>query len=231
MAVRPGINALASESPGTISACRMFDVARRGLPPRSSRGVFYFVHASRPSHPGQVERTDAFLREIAAEFPAFRIRKKRDSRLQRCIDVGLRILTLGGQRHYLTHYHTVLFGELWVPDSWEGTSDDDRYVLLRHERVHLRQRARMGDLRMAMLYLLVFLPLFLSYGRARIEWEAYEETLRATCEVKGRAAAWGLEDALVLRFTGPDYGFMWPFPKQVRRWFREAMERIEAENR
>ena len=129
MAVRPAINALASESPGTISAYRMFDVARRGLPPRSSRGVFYFVHASRPSHPGQVERTDAFLREIAAEFPAFRIRKKRDSRLQRCIDVGLRILTLGGQRHYLTHYHTVLFGELWVPDSWEGTSDDDRYVL------------------------------------------------------------------------------------------------------
>jgi hypothetical protein len=22
---------------------------------------------------------------------------------------------------------------------------------------------------------------------------------------------------------------MWPFPKQVRRWFREAMQRIEAE--
>jgi hypothetical protein len=163
------------------------------------------------------------------EFPSFRIRHKRDSRLQRAIDIGLRVLTLGGQRHYMTHYHTVLFGVLWVPSSWESTSDDDRYVLLRHERVHLRQRARMGDVRMGALYLFVFLPLFLSYGRARIEWEAYEETLRATCEVRGAASAWTLEDTIVSRFTGPDYGYMWPFPKQVRRWFREAMQRIEAE--
>jgi hypothetical protein len=176
-----------------------------------------------------VQRTDALLRELEDEFPSFRIRHKRDSRLQRAIDIGLRVLTLGGQRHYMTHYHTVLFGVLWVPSSWESTSDDDRYVLLRHERVHLRQRARMGDVRMGALYLFVFLPLFLSYGRARIEWEAYEETLRATCEVRGAASAWTLEDTIVSRFTGPDYGYMWPFPKQVRRWFREAMQRIEAE--
>jgi hypothetical protein len=182
-----------------------------------------------------VERTDALLREllreIAAEFPSFRIRKKRDSRLQRGIDVGLRVLTLGGQRHYLTHYHTVLFGELWVPDSWEAASDDDRYVLLRHERVHLRQRARMGDLRMGVLYLFVFLPLFLSYGRARIEWEAYEETLRALVEVAGPDAARRKKDWLRARFVGPDYGWMWPFPGAVDRWFEETMTRLEDELR
>ena len=56
-------------------------------------------------------------------------------------------------------------------------SDVDRaQSFLRHERVHLRQRERMGDVGMAFVYLLPFFPLFLAYGgRARIEWEAYEE--------------------------------------------------------
>jgi len=38
----------------------------------------------------------------------------------------------------------------------------------------------MGDLTMALVYLLPVLPLFLAWGRARIEWEAYVETIRAT---------------------------------------------------
>ena len=99
------------------------------------------------------------------------------------------VVTFGGQRVYLTRYHTALFGKLWVPDRWESMTDLDRYVLLRHERVHLRQRKRMGDVLMAFVYLVPFFPLFLAYGRARIEWEAYIETIRATAEVYGRAAA------------------------------------------
>ena len=93
-----------------------------------------------------MSRTDRFLDEIRVEFPSFRIRKKRESLLQRAIHVVLALLTLGGQRVYLTRYHTVLFGTLWVPDAWDAMSDADRYILLRHERVHLRQRKRMGDL-------------------------------------------------------------------------------------
>jgi hypothetical protein len=173
-------------------------------------------------------RSDDFIAEIRAEFPRFSIRKKRSSRLQRAIDVALRVVTAGRMKTYATQYHTVLFGTLWVPDSWDAMSDVDRVILLRHERVHLRQRQAMGDALMAFVYLVPIFPIFLAYGRARIEWEAYEETLAATAELRGLEAARALKSGIVRRFVGPDYGWMWPFPGVVGRWFDAAMERIEA---
>jgi hypothetical protein len=175
------------------------------------------------------QRLATLQSEIAREFPSFRIRPKRTSSLQRAIHVALAIITFGGQRVYLTRYHTVLFGTLWVPDAWDAMSADDKYVLLRHERVHLRQRKRLGDAMMTFVYLVPFFPLFLAYGRARIEWEAYIETLRATAEVYGVEAAEGLRHAIKERFVGPEYGWMWPFPRAIDRWFDEAMADIRAE--
>jgi hypothetical protein len=175
-------------------------------------------------------RLETLLAEIDREFPTFRIRPKRTSPLQQAIHVALMVVTLGGQRVYLTRYHTVLFGTLWVPDAWGKMSDDDKYVLLRHERIHLRQRARLGDVTMSFLYLIPFFPVFLAYGRARLEWEAYVETLRATAEVYGLDAAEALRPMLKQRFVGPDYGWMWPFPETIDRWFDEAMADVRAEH-
>ena len=141
--------------------------------------------------------------------------------------MALAAITLGGQRHYLTRYHTVLFGRLYVPDAWDAMGDDERYVLLRHERVHLRQHRRMGQFGMAFAYLIPFFPLFLAWGRARLEWEAYVETIRATAEVRGLDAARALKEEIVRRYVGPDYGWMWPFPRTVRRWFDEVIEAME----
>lgn len=172
---------------------------------------------------------ERLLAEIAAEFPSFRVAYKRDSRLQQAIHVALAVLTFGAMRTYATRYHTVLFGTLWVPDAWDAMRDVDKEILLRHERVHLRQRARMGDAWMAFVYLVPILPLGLAYGRARIEWEAYVETIRATVEHLGPDAARALKPQLVARFTGPDYGWMWPFPAVVGRWFDEALERARHE--
>ena len=84
----------------------------------------------------------------------------------------------------------------------------------------------MGDLAMAFVYLVPFFPLFLAYGRARIEWEAYTETLRATAEVYGIDAAERLHDPIVSRFVGGEYGWMWPFPRTIHRWFDEAIAQI-----
>ncbi len=170
----------------------------------------------------------ALLAQMQAEFPRFRIRKKRESALQKAIHVALAIITLGGQRVYMTRYHTVLFGTLWVPDAWDQMTDEDKYILLRHERVHLQQRARLGDVAMTFLYLVPFFPLFLAYGRARLEWEAYVETLRATAELRGVAAAEALREHIKQRFTGAEYGWMWPFPRSFDRWFDEAMADIRA---
>jgi hypothetical protein len=176
-----------------------------------------------------MNRHEQLIEDIRREFPDFAIRDKRTSLLQRAIALALAIVTFGGQRHYLTRYHTVLFGTLYVPDSWAHMDDDARYILLRHERVHLRQRRRMGDVAMAFVYLVPFFPLFLAYGRARIEWEAYVETIRATAELRGLEAARALEEDIVRRFVGPDYGWMWPFPGAVRRWFADVVADLEAE--
>ena len=89
----------------------------------------------------------------------------------------------------------------------------------------------MGDVAMAFIYLLPIFPPFLAWGRARIEWEAYEATLVATAEVGGLDAAKALEGEIVRRFVGPDYGWMWPFPLTVRRWIRDLIAEIEANSR
>jgi len=162
------------------------------------------------------------------EFPGFDIVPKRGDALQRAIHVALLIVTLGGMRTYMTRYHTALFGKLWVPSSWDAMADDDRYVLLRHERVHLAHRRRMGDVGMGLVYLIPFFPLGLAYGRARIEWEAYVETIRATAEVRGVAAARALREEIVRRFVSADYGWMWPFRGAVERWFDAAIDDLDG---
>ncbi len=164
---------------------------------------------------------------MRSEFPDFAVLPKRPSALHRTIGVALAILTFGGQRRYVSGYHTVLFGKLYVADAWDRMDDASRYVLLRHERIHLRQRRRMGDLRMAFLYLVPFFPVVLAWGRARIEWEAYVETIRATAEIYGLAAARALEPEIVRRYVGPDYGWMWPFPAAIRRWFADVIRELE----
>jgi hypothetical protein len=84
---------------------------------------------------------------------------------------------------------------------------------------------------MAFVYLVPVFPLGLAYGRARLEWEAYVETLRATADHYGIPAvkSEAFRARIVERFTGPDYGWMWPFPGVVGRWYDDAVRAIEVE--
>jgi len=173
-----------------------------------------------------MEQTERFIEAIRKEFPGFAIVDKGEDRLSRWIDRALEVITLGGQRDYLTRYHTVIGNTLYVPASWSSASDVERVIVLRHERVHLRQRRRYGLPLFALLYLVPFLPLGLAYGRARLEWEAYTETLRATAELQGLDAARSAElrGRIVGRFTGPAYGWMWPFGRQVEKWYEDVLD-------
>jgi hypothetical protein len=180
--------------------------------------------------PAPFPRSEQLLALLRAEFPAFRIVPKRHDLLSHAIDLALKLVTLGAQRRYLTHYHTVISYTLYVPPGWAQMSDVARVILLRHERVHLRQRRRYGFVLFAFLYLVPILPLGLAYGRARLEWEAYRETLRATAELQGFSAlADGqLQAEIVRRFVGGDYGWMWPFPARIRAWIEEAVAELEV---
>jgi hypothetical protein len=175
-----------------------------------------------------MSQCDALIASIRQEFPGFRIVEKRTSPFSKLIHIALCVLTLGGQRAFMSQYHTVIGDTLYVPDAWAESADVDRAILLRHERVHLRQRRRYGFVGMALLYLIPFFPVGLAYGRARLEWEAYQETLCATAELLGLPAAQdpALRRKIVERFVGPAYGWMWPFRRQVERWYDATLEEL-----
>ena len=173
-----------------------------------------------------------YLSELCQEFPGLRCVDKAGDPLSRIIDLGLRVLTLGGQDRYLSRYVTTIGRTLYFPSDWAGRSPESRYVTLRHEAVHLRQFRRFGRIGTAFLYLVPLLPLGLAWGRARLEWEAYAETLRATAEVLGAEAARdpALHAHIVAQFTGPSYGWMWPFPRRVRDWIAGTLREMGLES-
>ena len=175
-------------------------------------------------------RSEAYLEELRREFPGLRVVRKEDDAFSRLLDVLLKVGTLGGQRDFMTRYTTVIGRTIYTPSAWAGRPDEERYVTLRHEAVHLRQARRMGQLRMSLVYGLWYFPIVWAWGRARIEWEAYAETLRAMAEVHGLAYASSrpVREHIVRQFTSAAYGWMWPFPAQVNAWIDDELARIAA---
>jgi hypothetical protein len=171
------------------------------------------------------DRLSALMGELALEFPGFRVVPKSSSGFQRAIHRALVIVTLGQNRAYLDGYHTTMGRRVYVTGGWEAMSRDQRYLVLRHERIHLRQFRRFSLVGMAFLYLLVPLPLGLAYFRARFEQEAYAETVRATAELYGPAHVReaSFRDHIVDQFTGPAYGWMWPFRGSLERWYEGVL--------
>ena len=176
-------------------------------------------------------RLDALMESLRVAPRRVRVVRKSEHWHQRAAAKLLWLVTFGGQRTYLSNYVTTLGHTIYVPDDWDAWHPDHAWQVLRHELVHVRQFERLGWLGMILVYGFFPLPAGLAWGRARLEWEGYRETLRAVAESEGIAAARApeLHRHIVARFTGPDYGWMWPFPGTIRRWFREVIADLEAE--
>lgn len=165
-------------------------------------------------------RLDEFERSLQQRFSGFAILQKSQLRSQRAIGRLLSVVTFGAARGYVDHFHTTLGQRIYVCEGWNRMSADDKYILLRHEAVHLAQFQRYTSLGMAALYFGWPLPLGLAYARARLEWAAYAETIAATFEVYGPSALTpAFRAGIVSQFVGPDYGWMWPFRRQVTAWY------------
>ena len=175
-------------------------------------------------------RLASLLDEFAARARPIRIVSKRDAPLQRTIDRVLRVITFGGQSTYLTDYVTTLGHTIYVPESWPRWAPGRRWEVLRHEAVHVAQFERLGWVLMTLVYLFLPFPVVFAYGRAPLEWEASAETNPCTVDLEGLEAAKNaaFHEEIVRRFTGPDYAWMWPFERQVRRWIDEEISAIES---
>ena len=174
------------------------------------------------------DRLDALLEEIRAEFPGFAVVRKPDSAFQRFIHRLLCVASCGLMREYLDGYHTTMGERVYVTAGWDRMSRDRRWEILRHERVHMRQFRRFTPVGMAILYLLLPLPVGLAWFRARSEMEAYAESIRAAAEVHGPAHVRdpAYRARILRQFTGPAYGFMWPFPRSLDRWYDRVLAEL-----
>jgi hypothetical protein len=82
---------------------------------------------------------------------------------------------------------------------------------------------------MAIIYVLLPLPMGLAYGRARLEQEAYAESIRAASEVWGRAAVTNPDyrKYVIDQFMGASYGWMWPFRRSLERWYDAVLATLD----
>jgi hypothetical protein len=177
-------------------------------------------------------RGEALYRELCAslEREGILIRDKCDSRFCKVLDRALKIITFGRQDRFMSEYVTTLGKRIYVPSQWSDQALGHRYLTLRHEAVHVRQFRRLTWPGMTLLYLFLPLPVGLAGGRAWLEWQAYRETLVATWQLYGPAAAREkrLHDHIVERFTSADYAWMWLPGRQVRRWIDKTLATLEA---
>lgn len=160
--------------------------------------------------------------EIRAEFPEFTIRPKAESRFMRVL--GAIFSVLSGSA-FMREYTTTLGYAVLTPEGWDGWDEPRRIIVLRHERVHMRQARRYGRLWFSIAYLLFPLPFGLAYARARFEWEAYRESLRARVDLYGpESLTVEYREFIISQFVGPAYLWMWPFRATVRRWYDAALK-------
>lgn len=175
------------------------------------------------------EAYDRLLEEIQAEFPCFQLIAKSESGFQKLIHYALVALTFGQMRDYLDGYQTTLGDRIYVTPSWAERSQADRYQILCHERVHMRQFRRFTWPGMTLLYLFLPLPMGLAYFRARFEMEAYAESIRAAAEIYGKAHVHeaSFREHILQQFTGASYGWMWPFPGFLSRWYQRELDKLD----
>lgn len=157
-------------------------------------------------------RVAALLVGLQAEIPGFSLRYKDESPSQRLVAA----LVWPFNRRYLQDYTTVLFGRVYLPSRrWRAAVGEAAiYEILSHEAVHLRD-ARCFPLVFELSYLLLPLPALLT-APAGWEWRGYRASMRARLEL-GLPVDDGWIEAVVQRFVGADYLYMWPFPAMLRR--------------
>jgi hypothetical protein len=168
------------------------------------------------------------MKETRDEFPKFKVVPKSESFMMKAINAFLLVVSFGQMKAFMTGFATTVGTTVYVTPGWPTKPDADKAILLRHERVHMRQARRLTRPLFSFLYLLAFLPGGLAWFRARFEMEAYAETVKATFEHYGRQAVFSKDfrDRIAKNFTGPQYLWMWPFPKTVDKWILDAVEKV-----
>ncbi len=163
--------------------------------------------------------------EMLVEFTDFKLVRKFDSTFMQFINIVLFALSLGFFKEFTSSYTTTIGHTVYTCNGWDQMSDISRIIVLRHERIHMRQQKRYGRLLYSIIYLIPIFPVFFALGRAYLEKEAYTESIRAEIEYRGTSRVWSQEyqTGLCNQFTGPSYLWMWCFPGHIKNWVKSTV--------
>jgi hypothetical protein len=136
-----------------------------------------------------------------------------------------------------SHFSTTIGSTIYARDNWEERTPDQKYKLLRHELVHIRQVHRFPLGRWAWplnhliysIFYLLFLPVILTF-RSKFEREGYTQSMLTSYELHGefslaKKAAWAKRMATT--FGGSAYMWMWR-KKAAYAWALETIRKIHA---
>jgi len=170
------------------------------------------------------------LDELRAEFPGFNIRPKSSSFFMKLVNALLLVFTLGKQKKFMEGFTTTIGSTVYTSSSWDGLVDYARVIILRHERVHLRQSKKYGRFVFSFLYLFCPLPIFYANWRTQFEMEAYAESMRALHDFGGNLQAPSYRDAMLNHFLSAEYGWMCRDKAKVEQWFSSTLEQVLRES-
>ena len=174
---------------------------------------------------------DELLQEIKSEFPTFKMVRKADSLMMKIINVFLKVITLGRASSFMDGFITTIGYTVYTNTDWDKMEELGKLIVIRHERVHMRQARKFTRPLFSFLYVFVFCPMILAYFRYKFEREAYEESMRALVEYRGTAAILTpkYREWIISQFIGASYGYTWPFRSSVEKWFQETSDRVVSE--
>lgn len=183
------------------------------------------------------DRFDKLWRRTQQEIPGVRIILHSESRLRRLLfwllSMSVSLFSFGKADTDWSSYTSTIGRTLYVPDTFWEWSDVERYVLLRHELVHLRQFRcwpfpflgvaglwRINAFVTGMCYLFFPIPVFWTF-RAKFEREGYTQSMLTYWEVWRSWRSMDSWDRYVLHmedtFGGSRYFWMWTRDR-ARRW-------------
>lgn len=185
-------------------------------------------------------RLDILCEELKSEFPNLKMGHKRDIWWHWVIHFFVCLFTFFINRKYISGYTTTTKNRIDLGDSvnknllagFKRTTYEEYVVwcALVHERVHLRQFRDKGTPVMVFLYL--FPPVFICYGRAVIiEKPAYLATLRAAYVYDPiNVCSQFYRNWWVSQFVSAAYGWAWIFKGQVESWFDTELLKLKVSN-
>lgn len=176
------------------------------------------------------EKYLALVLRVENEFPGFDIKLKSTSTLMKACDIGLKLITFWRMKRFMVDFFTTIGYTVYVPDAlWSVMDPPAKAVLMRHERVHMRQRRKHGMLLFSFLYLFFPLPMLFAYYRMKFEREAYAESLCAYRDYHGLAFIQtdGRRRAVLRNFTSASYFWMWPWRGGNERWYDSVVESLK----